>query len=478
MSFRRSLVLHCGLLCACSQVPAPRAPEVRLPAQYETAASAQADATQLDRWWLLFGDAQLTQLVDQALATGYDLRLARARIEEARAIRDSARTRYWPQGNLQASRERRQYSNLGDEQSRAAAAAAGTLGLSETGSAAFQVSWEIDYLGRGAANRQAANADFAAARFDAEATRSTLVADVARALFNARGLAISIEDARASATISERLYTVVSKRAELGIAASSEAARAQVDLLSAQAQVQSLQGELDASRRALLVLIGRGEQPVSALEVRAEGGRPPAVPAQVPSDVLTRRPDVREAAARVDSASGNLRLAKLALWPTVNLVPAVGYSRQEIPGVPAITLGYWSIGGNLLVPILDRPRLLAEARAQGARVEQALLTYERAAQTGFSEAEQALFRLKADAARLDNLTLAQDRAQVAYQAAVRRYELGFSDLTQALDAERAFRQARTALSDARTNALLHSVQAFQALGGGWESSTSIAEAKR
>ena len=456
-------------MSACSLVPAPRAPDVRLPAQYEVAGASSQEPAPLDRWWLLFGDAQLSELVDEALTNGFDMRLARARIDEARAIRDAARTRFWPQGNLQGSAERRSYSNLGDQRSQAAAQAAGTLGPSQTASATFQVSWEIDYLGRGSANRQAANADYAAAQFDAEATRATLVAEVARALFNTRGLAISIEDARASAAISQRLFEVVSKRAELGLAASSEAARAQVDLLSAQARAQALQGELEASRRALLVLIGKGEQPIAALDVRPESNRPPPIPAQVPSDVLTRRPDVREAAARVDSAAGNLRLAKLALWPTVNLAPGLGYSRQQVPGGPAITLGYWTIGANLLVPILDRPRLLAEARAQGARVEQALIAYERAAQTGFSEAEQALFRLRADAARLESLTLAVDRAQVAFQAAGRRYELGFSDLTQALDAERAFRQARTALTDARTDALLHSVQAFQALGGGWDS---------
>jgi outer membrane protein TolC len=133
----------------------------------------------------------------------------------------------------------------------------------------------------------------------------------------------------------------------------------------------------------------------------------------------------------------------------------------------SLTLGYWTIAANLLLPVLDRPRLLAEARAQDARVEQALIAYERAAQSAFSDAEQAFLRLRSDEVVLNKLAAAVDRARVAANAARRRYDLGFSDLTQVLDAERAYRQTRTALSNARTNALLHSVQAFQALGGGW-----------
>jgi outer membrane protein TolC len=128
---------------------------------------------------------------------------------------------------------------------------------------------------------------------------------------------------------------------------------------------------------------------------------------------------------------------------------------------------FGAIGGNILLPLFDRARLKAELRGASARAEQAVLGYERVVQTAYSEVDQALVRLAADRQRVTILEAGLARAQRAYDAALKRYDRGLSDLQELLDAERTFRSARTALTAARVDALQRSVQAFQALGGGW-----------
>ncbi len=160
-----------------------------------------------------------------------------------------------------------------------------------------------------------------------------------------------------------------------------------------------------------------------------------------------------------------MRLAELDFFPRFTLNPGLGLTAQR--GTLDATTGFWSIAAGLTVPVLDRPRLQAQLDAEGARAEQAVLAYERTVQTAFAEADQALVRLQADRRRVDLLAAGEGRARAAYDAALKRYELGFADLQQLLDAERAWRATRAALTGARVDALQRSVQVFQALGGGW-----------
>ncbi|WP_264293967.1 TolC family protein [Diaphorobacter aerolatus] len=172
----------------------------------------------------------------------------------------------------------------------------------------------------------------------------------------------------------------------------------------------------------------------------------------------------------MNAAAGGLELSRLALWPSITLTPSVGLNWQGNGN--SLRTGYWSLAGNVLLPVLDRPRLLAQAKAQGARAEQAVIAYEQTVQRAFSETDQALLQMASDQQRLDMLQRAQDRAESAFQAADKGYRAGVFDLIVVLDAERTYRQARVALTDARGTALNHAVQVFQALGGGWQADAS------
>jgi NodT family efflux transporter outer membrane factor (OMF) lipoprotein len=458
-------------LAGCVNAPPIRPATVDLPAAYD-AAGADLPAGALDHWWLLYNDPQLRGLVDQALAGGFSVREAFARLTEARATRASALSRYGLQGNAQATGEirRTDYVSAPDLDVPGLPGGGSLTNLfapntTKTGNVSLPVSWELDLFGRRGAARDVAEADLAAARFNYEGVRAMVAADVARGLFEARGLAAQLEDARANEHIQRQIADIVRVRAARGLAAGSDVDRVESDLAQTRAQAADVAGAFDASRRALLMLIGAGTAPLRRLTIGHSEVRVPDVPDTLPGALLIRRPDIREADARLVAQTGNVRLAELAFYPTITPQATLGYNMQT--GGIASTTVFGAIGGNILLPIFDRGRLKAELGGASARAEQAVVAYERTVHTAYAEVDQALTRLAADRERMTGLEAGLLRAQRAYDAALERYRRGLSDLQETADAERSFRVARTALTNARVDALQRSVQTFQALGGGW-----------
>lgn len=463
------LVAAVGLGLAGCTTPA-RQVDVKLPAAYGPVGGTPLAAQALDQWWTTFNDPVLNDLVTTALAQAPDARLAAARLAEARAVRrGQIRELYIPQTPLTGSAKRTDTDIL--DQSGTGGFTQG--GVSKTYSADFDVSWELDLIGRRSAARRVVDNDLAAARFSYEGARAALAADVAQSYFEARGYAVQLQDARESARISQSLYEVSAERGRRGLAATSEGERAAADLAQAQAQILSLEAQLRTARRSLLVLVGKGVDPLEGLPIDPVLAKAPPVPAAAPGDLLARRPDVREAAARLASASGNLNINELALFPTLTLTPGVGITKSVTPSffapgtTTSTTSSAWSVGANLSIPVLNIPKLLADIKAQGARVEQAAVTYEKTVQTAFGEADNALVQLASDERRVDILTAGERRAAVAYEASRKGYAAGLTDLTTALQAEQSWRGARTALTGAQTQALQRAVQTYKALGGGW-----------
>jgi outer membrane protein TolC len=296
-----------------------------------------------------------------------------------------------------------------------------------------------------------------------------LAAQVADAYFQARGFAIQLADAREEVRIQQELYDVAAKRAAIGVAASSDADRVAGELAQAKSQAETLQGELQAEVRTLLILSGRPIDPIASVDAAPTVGAIPRVPATLPSQLLARRPDVREAQARVVGAAGRLTLANLAFFPTFLLTPGVGWSRTSQTGFSSTTEN-WSIGGSVTQPVLSIPRLLQQLKAQDARTEQAVIAYEKSVQTAFGEAENALVRLNVDERRVGILVDGEARARRAYEASRKGYELGLTDLQTVLSAEESWRQTRIQLTSARVQGLRGAVAAFKAIGGGWDAS--------
>lgn len=458
-------------LAACAT---PRPADVRLPGAYE-APAAPPGAVALDQWWSAFGDPELTTLVEQALARNTDVRTAAARLQEVRAQRTSAILQYLPQGDARGSASRTETEQLSG--TRVDIPGFSTSGTSERYAADFNVSWEVDLFGRSIAATRAANAEVSAARFAYEGVRAAIAAQTADAYFQARGLAIQLADAQETARIQRELYDIAAKRGALGLTATSEADRIAGELAQADAQAQALEAELQAQKRAILVLAGRVVEPTANIQAPPVVGQPPPVPTALPSELLQRRPDVREAQQRLRSQVGQQRIAALAFFPTFTFTPGVGWSKQEQPGFSSESQS-WTLGGSVLQPILSIPRLMSELKAQNARTEQAVVNYEKTVQTAFQEAEGSLVRLDADRSRVVLLTDGEARARRAFEAARTGYQRGLTDLTTLLNAEAAWRATRAQLTSAQVQALRRTVQAYKALGGGWPAQTYAASSDR
>lgn len=455
-------------LSACT-TPA-RQVDARLPTAYEAPRGTPLPSQALDQWWTAFDDPVLNDLVTTALAQAPDARLAAARLEEARAVRQGQiRQIYIPQTPLVGSAKRTDTDII--DQSGTGGFTQG--GVSKTYSANFDVSWELDLIGRRGAARRVVDNDLAAARFAYEGARAALAANVAQSYFEARGYAVQLQDARENARIAKSLYDVSAEKGRRGLSATSEGDRTAADLAQAEAQVAALEGQLQASRRSLLILVGKGVDPLASMPVEPVLAKAPPVPAAAPAELLARRPDVREAAARLASASGSLNISELALFPTLTLTPGVGISKSITPSflspgsTASTTSSAWTLGANLSIPVLNIPKLMSDIKADNARVEQAAVTYEKTVQTAFGEVEGALVQQDADERRVTLLTAGERRAAVAYEASRKGYAMGLTDLTTALQAEQSWRSARAALTGAQTQALQRAVQTYKALGGGW-----------
>lgn len=435
-------------------------PQIALPTAYEASPGTQADQVALDRWWERFGDAQLVELVDRALADSTDARTAYFRLREARAIRDQSLSQRLPTGNLSGS------ARIQGGEQFSGPDLMGTTVTSKTYSAAFSPSWEIDLFGRLAAIGRGARANYVVAAYDYHAARISLAADVASALFDARGLLVQRNDAAETLRISEELAAASRLGLARGLVSGADTARLESDVATARAEVVRLDTALHNAKRSLLVLTGRADAPTDSLPIEARLDVPPAVPSTLPAMLLTRRPDVLSAEARVAAATAQVKVDRLALFPQLTLQGSGSITRTEGP-LPG-TNGLWSLASGLALPILDRPRLMARLRATEAQGQQAVVAYEAAVQAAFRDADIALFTVTTDRPRLSELTRAEERSRFAFDAARRGYGIGLTDLTTLLQSERTWRAARTALTVARAQALTNVVTAFRALGGGWD----------
>jgi multidrug efflux system outer membrane protein len=477
-----TLVACASALALVGCVSGARKPDLTLPAAYEAPqGTATLAPAALDRWWLIFGDDELNHLEDQALTLSPDVKSQAARLQEAAATRNSNILQTFPTGNLTGSASHKNTSAVGTPPS--SLVPVGGVSVNEV--ANFNVSWELDFLGSLVDARKAARADYAASRFTIEAARASLVANVADSYFQARGLAIQLADANETVRIETDLLRVATVKADRGLGPRSDADRIAGDLAQARSNAESLTAEEHAARRLLLILVGRGPEPVENIPLAADVPDPPPVPQAVPGELLQRRPDVREADEKMRSAAIRTKLAKEEIFPNLTLQPALGIASTMAPGVgiaslvplllvpqqQTTTTDYWSYGVGLSQPVLDIPRLLQDAKAQGARTEQAVVAYEQSVQNAYGDAENALVRLSADETRIKLLEDGEARARRAYEAARIRYGAGIDDITSLLSAEQSWRSDRSALTAERVQALRRAVQAYKALGGGWDYTT-------
>jgi multidrug efflux system outer membrane protein len=447
-----------------------------MPEQYEAQAPLQAlPVLTLDRWWRLFNDPILDALEDEAFRISPDILTAAARLREANANRAAGIAATWPQGEVTGNVSHETEYTLGLPGSDLTS----TTGVTNIASGNFNVSWELDLFGRLATQRRIARATGTEAAFAVEGMKASLAANVADAYFQMRGYANQLDDALATVRIEHDLLNIAKRKAAAGAGPQDEVYRVAAEAEHSEAQAADIQALLEGARRDLLILVGRDLRDISNLPLTGDPPSVPPTPAAMPAELLTRRPDVREAEFHLRAQIGTTSLAHRAIFPTITLLPSLGLSKTSEPGVSFIppttlitqqqtfTTGLWSLAAGVTIPTLDIPKLLDQAHAQDALSRQAAIAYERTVRTAFGEAQNAVTDLQAGEHATDLLVQSEIHARLAYEASRKRYGEGLDDLTATLTAEQAWRRIRFALTTERVQTLRDAVRTYKALGGGW-----------
>ncbi|GAA4413966.1 RND transporter [Advenella faeciporci] len=431
--------------------------------QADTVTSAPTD---LARWWSTLGDPVLERLIDTALAANLDLRVAAARIDEARALRDRVAGEQLPTAGASTSVNRRRQSENGPLPIGSMPGLETTQTIYDAG---FDAAWEADLFGAKQRALEGAGAQLQAVEADAQGVRMRIVAEVARAWFTAAGAGQELHTQQAMLETLEHTLELVRKRQALGDASASDVDTAYAQWAAVHATLPDIQARQRAAVLSLGVLLGAPpEHELALLNTAATPLTLLALPVGERADVLRRRPDVLAAERRLAASMADIGVATAELFPKLSIGIGGGFQ--------ALATGDWFNSSSTRFSILpliswrlfDGGRVRAEIRAREATGQQAALAYEQAVLTALGDAERALSDYHAGLDALGRRQAALKATRRSHDHAKARYAAGDIALVELLAAERVLYEAETANVHAHTTAAVQLVALYKALGGGWE----------
>ena len=445
-------------LAACASTE-PRLPAVDLPAPTATHVAG------IERWWAQFNDQQLTTLIEEALAANLDLRLAVARIDEARANLRLARSNLYP--SLDADFGARRARN---SQSTEFVFPGPSITTGYT--AGLQAAYEVDLWGRLASGRDAAQAELLATRYSAETVRTALAAQVASTYFALRAFDAELQISRDSLGTRAENVKLQKQRFDAGLVGEYEVRLSEAERSSVAAVIPALERAIAQTEAALAVLAGRSAREVYTPKVArgndlATTAMGLEVPPGLPADLLARRPDIRQAEANLVATSARIDEARAQYFPSLVLTGRFGGESADLSDLFSAPARVWSIAGSLLQPIIAAGRIGSQVDAATARRNQAEIGYVQSVQAAFRDAHDALVAHRS--AR--DVFVAQDDRRTQLIDALRlsdlRYKSGYSSFIDVLDNQRNLLDAERARVNALRDRQTALVDLYKALGGGW-----------
>lgn len=433
--------------------------------KFSPASVAKSGVPPQVEWWRVLGDARLDDLVARAWAGNLDLRLATARIREARAQRGVVAPQALPQVDVSGSASRRRDS--GRTFQRGFGGGGEAYNLYQAG---FDASWEIDVFGRVGRDVEAAEADIQAAEEDRRAVLVTLISEVARNYVDLRGFQQRLSIARKNIQVQRDTLELTRNRFKAGLVSDLDVAQAESSLSTTESVVPPLDAAVQASIHRIGVLLGRQPTELSSeLADLAEIPSPPAeIPVGLPSELLRRRPDIRRAEREIAAATARIGVATADLYPRFSLTGTFGFASEKLGNLPEASSRFWSFGPSVRWPILDWGRIRANISVQDARSEQSLVRYEQAVLTSFEDVENALVAYSREQARVRSLQAAVASDRRAFDVANKLYTSGVSDFQRVLDSQRSLFASEDALTESQKTVTTNLVAIYKALGGGWE----------
>lgn len=460
------------LLCACAAVgPEYDRPQMPVAPRFGHAEQPGVSTEQAEAaWWRSLNDQTLNRLVRDALAANLDLRIATARLREARALRSEITFDRYPTVTSQGA-----YTE--SRASKALMPSQGNIDRDrELFEAGFDATWELDFFGRVRRSVQAATAEVGAAEAVRRDVIVSLIAEVARNYIELRGTQGRLAVARENAENQRKTLDLTLILFEGGRGTELDTSRARAQLNSTHASIPPLEITIQQAIHRLGVLTGR--LPETLLPSLSSPTELPTLPQLVsigkPEELLRRRPDIRVAERNLAASTARLGVATADLFPRVSFVGSVALEAATVSGLGASGSGSYAFGPRIFWAAFDLGRVRARIDAADADSEASFAEYERAVLEALQETENALVDFGRQRARRDFLQTAAKASAKAAQIARLRYQSGVEDFLTVLDAERTLLEAEDGLAESEIRSAAALIAVYKALGGGWESESSLA----
>jgi multidrug efflux system outer membrane protein len=457
------LALGTALLVGCAMGPDYERPEIPVPEAYRTPTLPGASFANLD-WWELFDDPQLLAVIETALQNNRELAIAMARIEEARAALGFVRADQYPNVDGAAGASR---GNI--------LPGAGVPGdINETYVLAADLYFELDLWGKLRRSTEAARAELLATVEARNVVTITLVADVASVYLLLLDLDDRVEIARRTEETRKESLQIIQARFDKGTVPLIDVNQAEIELADANAELAALLRDRGRAENLLSVLLGQNPGPMARSDiVPADSLQIPEVPVGLPSELLERRPDVRQASLQLEAQTARIGVAEALRFPSLSLTGSLGLASTELDDFISSDNKAWGISANLLGPIFDAGRGKSRVEAERARTEQLLNVYQLTVLQAFQEVEDSLidirtYRQEAEA-RERQVTAARSAATLSRA----RYDGGVTSYLEVLESERSLFRAELLASSTRREQVVAIVTLYKALGGGWATEQEI-----
>jgi len=468
-SFPAAIVLVVSFtLSGCLLGPSYNRPAILAPPTFRGQSTVEQGSFADQGWWSVYSDPLLSALIKEALKNNYDLKTAIARAKEAEAYRGVARSAFFPTVTLESGvqRDHGVYKNNPDLDLPT------TTKTSNLFLGGFSTAWEIDLWGRIRRSTEAANATYLATEEGRRGLMLALITEVAQAYLELVELDRRRAVAKDSRDAFESTHTLFSKRYGAGIVSRLQVTRAQAALSAAEGTLTDIDRQISEKENQICVLVGRNPGPVERTIPGKEMNPPPSVPAGIPSELLERRPDIREAEQKLRSASARIGVANANFFPRFGLTALLGRVSPELTSLSSGAADIWALAGSLSGPIFTGGLLTNEYRAAVDVFDQAKYQYSLSALRAFREvsdalvASQKLFEVEEQqkrevAALTDSVTIAR-----------KRYLGGLASYYEVLEAQQLLYPAEISLSETSLGRRLAIVQLYKALGGGWQFSNT------
>jgi outer membrane protein, multidrug efflux system len=448
------------LLGGCAVGPNYKRPAVATPQTFRGSPTATPGAASFgdEKWWEVFQDAQLQSLIRTALQQNYDVRIAASRILQAQAQLGITRSNEFPSAAAIAS-------GVGSRTAQSKFFSAYDESYTELG-LGFQ--WNLDFWGKYRRATEAARDQLLANEWARQAVINSLVAGVASAYFTLREQDLQIEISRRTLASDQDSLRLTQLLVDHGRTSLLDVRQAEQLVFTASGAIPSIEKQIEQQENLISTLLGENPGGVTrGLELTAQP-HAPEVPAGLPSSLLERRPDIREAEAQLMAMNAQIGVAKAAYFPSISLTGDGGVQSIALSRLFTGPAGMWSFTGQLVQPLFTGGSLKSGVRLAQAQQQEAALTYQQTIQQAFREVSNALTAYAKDQEFRKQQELLTHSAEDAARLSDLRYRGGASSYLEVIDADTRYYSAELTLAQAQLNEMLDYVELYRALGGGWQ----------